>query len=98
MTVGTDQPSESHIMVKAPVGGAQRPLRTPFPYSLVLLAALTVPMQAQAAGTRAGSTISNTATASFDNGGGPQTIDSNKVDPRVDELLDVTGHSSAPGG
>ncbi|WP_067106774.1 DUF11 domain-containing protein [Sphingopyxis granuli] len=84
-------------MVKAPVGGAQRPLRTPFPYSLVLLAALAVPMQAQAAGTRAGSTISNTATASFDNGGGPQTIDSNKVDLRVDELLDVTVDSSDPG-
>ncbi len=45
----------------------------------------------KAAGTTAGSTISNTATATFtDPGGNPQTIDSNTVDLLVDELLDVT--------
>ncbi|WP_293842689.1 hypothetical protein [Sphingopyxis sp.] len=53
-------------------------------------------MQAQAAGTRAGSTISNTATASFDTGAGTTTIDSNQVDLLVDELLDVTVDSSNP--
>ncbi|MDZ3830970.1 MAG: hypothetical protein U0S50_04025 [Sphingopyxis sp.] len=51
---------------------------------------------AQAAGTRAGSTISNTATASFDNGAGTQSVDSNKIDLLVDELLDVTVASNDP--
>jgi uncharacterized repeat protein (TIGR01451 family) len=60
------------------------------------LAALALPMQAQAAGTRAGSTISNTASASFDTGAGTTTIDSNQVDLLVDELLDVTVDSSNP--
>ncbi|WP_247594594.1 hypothetical protein [Sphingopyxis sp. PAMC25046] len=64
---------------------------------MALLAAFALPMQAEAAGTRAGSTISNTATASFDAGGGPTTIDSNRVDLLVDELLDVTVASSNPG-
>ncbi|HEX2813410.1 MAG TPA: hypothetical protein VHO04_12075 [Sphingopyxis sp.] len=49
-----------------------------------------MPTAAHAAGTLAGTTISNTASASFDNGGGTQTIDSNRVDLKVDELLDVT--------
>lgn len=51
---------------------------------------------AQAAGTRAGTTISNTATATFDTGGGPQNINSNTVDLRVDELLNVTVASNNP--
>jgi len=83
-------------MMKAPVGGAQHQLRITSCSVLALLAAIALPMQAHAAGTRAGSTISNTATASFDNGGGTQTIDSNKVDLLVDELLDVTVDSSNP--
>jgi uncharacterized repeat protein (TIGR01451 family) len=49
-----------------------------------------------AAGTRAGTTISNTATASFDTGSGTQSIDSNTVDMRVDELLNVTVASNNP--
>ncbi|HMO75057.1 MAG TPA: hypothetical protein PKD48_06905 [Sphingopyxis sp.] len=57
---------------------------------------LALPMQAQAAGTRAGSIISNTASASFDTGGGAQTVDSNTVDLRVDELIDVVVDSSDP--
>lgn len=51
---------------------------------------------AQAAGTRAGTTISNTATATFDTGGGPQNLNSNTVDLRVDELLNVTVASNNP--
>jgi uncharacterized repeat protein (TIGR01451 family) len=62
-----------------------------------LAAALALPMQAEAAGTRAGSTISNTASASFDAGGGTATVDSNRVDLLVDELLDVTVDSGNPG-
>lgn len=82
-------------MTKAPVGGAKHQL-LPSCSIFALLAALTLPMQAQAAGTRAGSTISNTASASFDTGGGSTTINSNQVDLLVDELLDVTVDSSNP--
>ena len=82
-------------MMKAPVGGAKHQL-LPSCSAIALLAALALPMQAQAAGTRAGSTISNTASASFDTGGGSTTINSNQVDLLVDELLDVTVGSNNP--
>lgn len=82
-------------MMNAPVGGAKHQL-LPSCSIFALLAALALPMQAQAAGTRAGSTISNTASASFDTGAGTTTIDSNQVDLLVDELLDVTVDSSNP--
>lgn len=78
-------------MMKAPVGGARHhPLLIPSCSALALSVALLAPTAANAAGTLAGTTISNTASASFDNGGGAQTIDSNRVDLKVDELLDVT--------
>ena len=83
-------------MMKAPVGGAKHHQLLPSCSLIACAFALALPMQAQAAGTRAGSTISNTASASFDTGGGTQTIDSNTVDLRVDELLDVTVDSSDP--
>ena len=83
-------------MVNAPVGGALHQYRIPAISILALAIALALPIQAQAAGTRAGSTISNTASASYDTGGGTQTIDSNKVDLLVDELLDVVVDSSDP--
>lgn len=84
-------------MVKAPVGGAEHhKLLLPSSTALALVMALLSPTQAFAAGTRAGTTISNTASASFDNGSGTQTIDSNRVDLRVDELLDVTVASGNP--
>lgn len=82
--------------MKAPVGGAMHRHRIPAISILALAAMLALPMQAQAAGTRAGSNISNTASASFDTGGGTQTIDSNTVDLRVDELIDVIVDSSDP--
>jgi uncharacterized repeat protein (TIGR01451 family) len=79
-----------------------RLVRRPFAYSprsILLLAGATicaVSQPAMAAGTRAGTTISNTATASFDNGAGTQNVDSNTVDLKVDELLNVTVASNNP--
>ncbi|WP_137752500.1 DUF11 domain-containing protein [Sphingopyxis sp. L1A2A] len=87
-------------MMKAPVGGAKHQL-LPSCSLLALLAAFTLPTQVQAQVatpplTRAGTTISNTASATFDTGGGSTTINSNRVDLLVDELLDVTVDSSNP--
>jgi hypothetical protein len=45
---------------------------------------------AYAAGTLAGTDITNTATATYDTPTGPVTLDSNTVIINVDELLDVT--------
>jgi uncharacterized repeat protein (TIGR01451 family) len=64
--------------------------------SVVLLAALAS-SGAQAAGTIAGTDITNIATASYDSGGTPVDIQSNAVVIKVDELLDVTTVSSDPG-
>lgn len=61
------------------------------------VAVMALPGAAHAAGTLAGSTISNTASASYDNGGGTTTITSNPVDIKVDELLDVTVAGTDPG-
>ena len=53
---------------------------------------------AEAAGTTAGTTISNSATASYtDTGGNPRSANSNQVDIIVDELLDVTVAKADPG-
>jgi uncharacterized repeat protein (TIGR01451 family) len=53
---------------------------------------------AHAAGTAAGTTISNTATATYtDAGGNPASVPSNRVDILVDEILDVTVVSADPG-
>lgn len=85
-------------MMKAPGGGgAKHHQLLPSCSIIALLAALALPVQAQAQTlTRAGTTISNTATATFDTGGGLQTIDSNKTDLLVYELLDVTVASNDP--
>ncbi|QUL38976.1 hypothetical protein [Erythrobacter sp. JK5] len=45
---------------------------------------------ALAEGVSAGTLIENTATATYDDGDGPKSVDSNTVTLRVDELLDVT--------
>jgi uncharacterized repeat protein (TIGR01451 family) len=69
------------------------------PHSVMLLAGTALALMAQpalAGGTRAGTTISNTATASFDNGAGTQNVSSNTVDLKVDELLNVTVASNNP--
>jgi len=52
---------------------------------------------AYAAGTLAGTDITNIATASYESGGSTVDIDSNAVVIKVDELLDVTAVSSDPG-
>jgi uncharacterized repeat protein (TIGR01451 family) len=53
---------------------------------------------AEAAGTPAGTTISNTATATYNDPGGTElTTPSNTVDILVDELLDVTVATADPG-
>jgi uncharacterized repeat protein (TIGR01451 family) len=51
-----------------------------------------------AVGTAAGTTISNTATATYDDPNGrPVVVPSNRVDIKVDELLDVTVATADPG-
>ena len=56
-----------------------------------------LPATAQAAGTAAGTVITNTATAEYDNGSGTTTTTpSNPVNLTVDELLDVTVASTDP--
>lgn len=59
--------------------------------------ALTLAMPAHAEGVTAGTLIENTATATYDDGGGEKTVDSNTVVLRVDELIDVTVTSLDPG-
>ncbi|MEQ9662347.1 MAG: hypothetical protein RLN87_07360, partial [Parasphingopyxis sp.] len=55
-------------------------------------------MPAYAAGTLAGTTIENTASASYDGpGGATVSIDSNSVELVVDEILDVDVVSNDPG-
>lgn len=65
---------------------------------VVATASVTFASRAEAAGTVAGSTISNTATATYnDSGGNAQTASSNTANIRVDELLDVAVASNDPG-
>ena len=52
---------------------------------------------AYAAGTLAGTDITNIASASYESGGSTVVIDSNPVIIKVDELLDVTAVSGDPG-
>lgn len=57
---------------------------------LALMAGSAVlPSAAQATGTRAGTLIDNTATATYQQGGTPVTVPSNLVSLRVDELIDA---------
>ncbi len=62
-----------------------------------LLVGILAPVPAFAAGVTAGTLIENTAVASYDDGAGPRTINSNTVTVRVDELLDVTLTSQDSG-
>lgn len=52
--------------------------------------ALLVPHTAMAAGTRAGTLIDNVASATYDPGSGPVTVNSNTHSLKVDELIDTT--------
>lgn len=65
--------------------------------SAAALCGMAFATSAQASGVTAGTLIENTAVASYDDGGGPRTINSNTVTVRVDELLDVTLTSLDPG-
>jgi uncharacterized repeat protein (TIGR01451 family) len=73
-----------------------------YPFSALGLAVtayclLSASHHAAAAGVSAGTLIENTAVASYDDGAGLRTINSNTVTVRVDELLDVTLTSLDPG-
>lgn len=79
-----------------PVAAHLHGLRT---IALCSTAALTLfaSSNAYAAGTLAGTDITNIATASYETGGSTVVIDSNPVVIKVDELLDVTAVSGDPG-
>ena len=66
-------------------------------FATLTAAALTTGSPAFADGISAGTLIENTATATYDDGTGVQTVDSNTVVVRVDELLAVTVTSLDPG-
>jgi|JI6StandDraft_1071083.scaffolds.fasta_scaffold24818_3 uncharacterized repeat protein (TIGR01451 family) len=66
--------------------------------ALILAAGSMWSTTASAAGTNAGTTISNTATASYtDVAGTPKTVDSNTVDIKVDELINAVVDATDPG-
>jgi uncharacterized repeat protein (TIGR01451 family) len=65
---------------------------------VVASASIMFAQPVRAAGTAAGTTITNTATATYTDGGGnPVNVPSNPVDIRVDEVLNVTVVSADPG-
>lgn len=65
---------------------------------VIASASIIFAQPAKAAGTAAGTTISNTASATYTDGGGnPVNVPSNQVDIRVDEILNVTVVSADPG-
>lgn len=66
-------------------------------FRALALCGLCVSTPAFAGGVTAGTLIENTAVASYDDGAGLRTINSNTVTVRVDELLDVTLTSLDPG-
>ncbi|MEL6531004.1 MAG: hypothetical protein AAFQ27_13665 [Pseudomonadota bacterium] len=66
-------------------------------FATSVLATFTLSAPAMAAGVDAGSLIENTASATYEDGEGTKTVDSNTVTVRVDELLDVTVTSQDGG-
>lgn len=66
-------------------------------FATPVVALFTLSAPALADGVDAGTLIENTATATYDDGDGPQTVDSNTVVVRVDELIDVTVTSLESG-
>lgn len=83
------------VSVSIPTPPARRPRRLA---SLLLLGCAIFASPAFAAGTAAGTTISNTANASYtDSSGTPQLLQSNTVSVLVDELLDVGVATADPG-
>ena len=67
-----------------------KPLFTTPALAAVTLVALVAAPSAHAAGVSAGTFIENTAVATYEDGDGPRTVNSNTVSLRVDELIDLT--------
>jgi uncharacterized repeat protein (TIGR01451 family) len=65
--------------------------------TLCAVAACVAASPAQSAGTPAGTNVQNVATATYGAPGSEQTVTSNTVTLKVDELLDVTVASADPG-
>lgn len=63
----------------------------------LVAAAAALPATASAAGVAAGTTIENTATATYSNGATTESVTSNQLDILVDEVLDVTVASQDAG-
>ncbi len=59
-------------------------------FGISCAAIVSMAAPAHAEGVSAGTLIENTATATYDDGDGPKTVDSNTVTLQVDELIDVT--------
>ena len=66
-------------------------------FATSVVATFTLSAPAMAEGVTAGSLIENTASATYEDGEGTKTVDSNTVTVRVDELLDVTVTSQDGG-
>ncbi len=66
-------------------------------FATTVLATFTLSAPALAEGVDAGTLIENTASATFEDGEGSKTVDSNTVTVRVDEMLDVTVTSQDSG-
>lgn len=80
-----------------PIGmDTQKLIKALFATSVVTTFTLAAPAMADGVG--AGTLIENTASATFEDGEGERTVESNTVSVRVDELLDVTvtSQDSAP--
>lgn len=71
------------------ISTSSRDFRAPL---AAIIAGFTVlaPQTALASGTRAGTSIDNTASATYDPGSGPVTVNSNTHSMKVDELIDTT--------
>ncbi len=66
-------------------------------YCALAVTASAFPATAYAAGVTAGTTIQNTASATYSNGATTETINSNQVDILVDEVLNVAVASQDAG-
>lgn len=66
-------------------------------FATSVVASFTLSAPAMATGVDAGTLIENTASATFEDGEGEKTVESNTVTVRVDELLDVTVTSQDSG-
>ncbi len=80
----------SHSSLRQPISSVIAGVRTASPVIAAFALASFGAQAALAEGVGAGTLIENTATATYEDGDGSQSVDSNTVVVRVDELLDVT--------